>query len=79
MSKHTLVRRLAEKKTSYTQILERVRRDIALYSLLDTPDSVEHIAERLGFKEVGSFSRAFKLWMGVTPSEYRQLDKKTKS
>lgn len=71
MSKHTLSRRLKDKGTSYTEILTRVRKDKALYLLLNSTHPLERISEQLGFAEFGSFSRAFKDWTGVNPSQYR--------
>jgi len=70
-SKHTLARRLKASASSYGQILERVRRDKALHLLLNSHASVDDIAGQLGFKELGSFSRAFKAWTDYSPSQYR--------
>lgn len=72
MSKHTLARRLKLMGTSYGQLLERVRRDRAIVLLADEQLSMEEIAAELAYKEVGSFSRAFKLWYGQSPSRYRR-------
>lgn len=35
--------------------------------------SVEEIAMRLGYKDVSQFSKQFKRWMNISPSQYRQL------
>jgi len=71
VSKHTLARRLKTTGSSYSEILVRVRKDKALYLLLNSTESIESIAEHLGFKELGSFSRAFKIWTNLSPSQYR--------
>ena len=72
ISKHTLARRLKACDSSYSRVLERVRRDKAFYLLLNSSSSVEEIAELLGFQELGSFSRAFKSWTDLSPSQYRE-------
>jgi len=72
VSKHTLARRLKTMGSSYSEILVRVRKDKALYLLLNSSESVDSIAETLGFKELGSFSRAFKSWTNLSPSQYRE-------
>ncbi|MCV6625435.1 MAG: helix-turn-helix transcriptional regulator, partial [Cellvibrionaceae bacterium] len=72
MSRHTLARRLRAGGSNYAQILERVRRDRALELLSQAQLSIEQVAERLGFAEVGSFSRAFKSWRGQSPRDYRR-------
>jgi AraC-like DNA-binding protein len=72
MSKHTLARRLKAAATSYGQLLERVRRDKALSLLLKGHVPVDAIAVQLGFKETGSFSRAFKRWCHCSPTQYRE-------
>jgi AraC-like DNA-binding protein len=33
--------------------------------------SVSEVTYLLGFADVSSFSRAFRSWVGVSPSEYR--------
>jgi AraC-like DNA-binding protein len=38
----------------------------------DQDTSITEIAFLLGFSESSAFSRAFKRWVGVTPSEYRK-------
>jgi len=40
--------------------------------IIYTQESLEQIAYRLGFKDVGYFSRFFKLHEGVAPKKYRQ-------
>ncbi len=40
--------------------------------LESTGDKLEVIARLVGFTEAMTFSRAFKRWVGVTPSDYRQ-------
>ncbi|WP_438445967.1 AraC family transcriptional regulator [Gorillibacterium sp. sgz5001074] len=35
--------------------------------------TVEQVAERLGYKDVSQFSKQFKRWMSISPSQYRQM------
>ena len=59
--------------TSFQEVRDKVLREKAL-EILDKDRSAlnEEIAELLGFSSAASFSRAFKRWTGVTPTEYRQ-------
>lgn len=72
MSPRTLNRRLAAADTSYAQLLEQTRRELAASYLRRTEYSVSEIAYLLGFAEVSSFNRAFRRWTGAPPSEFRK-------
>ena len=72
MSERTLQRRLQEEGSSYQQLLDQTRHQLAL-ELLRNPDiTLTEVAVRLGFAEPSAFYRAFRKWQGVTPGEYRQ-------
>lgn len=71
MSERTLRRRLEEHGTSYKQLLDEVRQQLARYYVARTEDSLESVASRLGFTEPSTFYRAFKRWEGTTPAAYR--------
>jgi len=70
-SERNLRRQLKEQGSSYQQILDRVRADIAIGYLRDTQLPLEDIAHLLGFSESSSFYRAFKKWTDKAPSSYR--------
>ncbi len=53
-------------------IIMKKRLDIAAELLLTTGDSVEYIAESVGFKNKNSFHREFKKRFGMTPLSYRK-------
>lgn len=72
MTPQTLRRRLKEEKTSYQEIKDHIRRDIAIYHLSRPDLSINDIALRVGFTESSTFHRAFKKWTGVTPLSYRE-------
>ena len=70
MSPQTLRRHLHEEGTSFQELKDHLRRDLAIYQLgSDLP--IQRIAERLGFSEPSAFHRAFKKWTGLTPGAYR--------
>ncbi len=71
MSASSLRRRLRADGSSYQQIKDEYRRDIALRMLRDDGIRIQDISERLGFMETGSFIRSFKSWTGMTPKAWR--------
>lgn len=72
MSARTLKRKLAALGTSYTAILDEVRRQRALLLLDDRSLGLGEIAARLGYTEVANFTRAFRSWTGTTPAAFRR-------
>jgi len=71
MSERTLARKLADEGLNFTDILQQLRRDLAVRYLDDRKLRVSKIAWLLGFKEVSAFTHAYKRWTGKTPSEIR--------
>ncbi len=71
VSPRTLQRKLAEAGTSYQQLLDRTRRDLALRYVEDPQRSLTDITFALGFAGPSSFTRAFRRWAGTSPSAYR--------
>jgi len=71
MSKRTLARRLSDEGLNFTEILQQLRRDLAVRYLDDRRLHVSKIAWLLGFHEVSAFTHAFKRWTGKTPREIR--------
>ncbi|MBI5504342.1 MAG: AraC family transcriptional regulator [Deltaproteobacteria bacterium] len=72
MSTRSLQRRLAEERTSFTELLAVVRRELAEQYVLNPQIPVTEISYMLGFSEVSAFSRAFKRWTGRSPVTSRQ-------
>lgn len=71
MSDRTLQRRLHTEGTSYYQIVDDVRRELAGNYIHQLRIELVEIACLLGFTSQSSFSRAFKRWFNVSPRHYR--------
>jgi AraC-like DNA-binding protein len=63
---------LKELNTSFQEIFDDVRKDMAISYLENSDLMQEEIAEKLGFSEASSFYRAFKKWTGKPPTAYRK-------
>ena len=72
MSPPTLRRRLEEDGTTFSALVDEMRRDLAEQYLRDPTKAVEEVAALLGFGHVSTFHRAFRRWTGVTPSQHRK-------
>ncbi len=68
----TLQRRLNDAETSFQEVLEELRRDMAEHYLSDVQVSLGEVAFLLGYHDQSSFNRAFKEWTGTSPSIYRE-------
>lgn len=71
VSQRTLQRKLRDQNTSYKQLLDETRKELASQYIGNSQLSISEITFLLGFSEASNFSRAFKRWKGVPPSEYR--------
>jgi AraC-like DNA-binding protein len=72
MSPRTLRRKLESQGQSLSTLFDQERCDRAV-SLLAIPElSLAQIAERLGYRNVQSFERAFRRWTGATPAAHRR-------
>lgn len=72
MSVRTMHRKLAEVNSNFRSLLVETRRNLAEAYILDSGLTLTEISLLLGFSEPSSFSRAFKNWTGLAPSEARQ-------
>jgi AraC-like DNA-binding protein len=71
MNARSLQRHLAKDGLTYRQLVEHYRHEAAR-RLIDAGDrTLIDIACQLGYNEAASFTRAFRRWSGMTPSEYR--------
>lgn len=71
MSERSLRRRLAEQGTGYRQLTDLWRAERAA-QLLRSGLRAAEVADRLGFSDSSSFSKAFRRWHGVSPEGFRQ-------
>lgn len=71
LSQRTLQRRLQEEGTSYQQLLDDTRRELAEQYLAQPNLTLLEVAYLLGFADPSNFFRAFRRWFDMTPGEYR--------
>jgi AraC-like DNA-binding protein len=68
----TLHRLLGKTGTSFNRVLEGTRFEAARRMLRDPAAPVVSIAWSLGYADASAFSRAFRRWSGMTPTEWRR-------
>jgi AraC-like DNA-binding protein len=71
VSNRTLQRKLKSEGTSFMDLLQDTRMQLARRYLLQPTRSVVETSYLLGFSEPSTFSRAFKRWTGQAPAEFR--------
>ena len=71
VSVRTLSRRLAAEATTFAEVVDHLRRSLALEYLKEPGFSLAHIAWLLGYEGATSFNHAFKRWTGRSPSAAR--------
>jgi AraC-like DNA-binding protein len=72
MSERSLARYLHEEGTTFSALLEDLRRRMALRYVRHSELSFSEITFLLGFSQAAAFYRAFRRWTGQTPREYRR-------
>jgi AraC-like DNA-binding protein len=68
LSERTLRRRLQQSGVSFSELVSRVRRDLADDWLQRTDFNLKHISYLLGYSDPTAFSRAYKRWTGRSPA-----------
>ncbi len=71
LSVRTLSRRLAAEGTAHAEVVDQLRRSLALQYLKEPGMSLSQIAWLLGYEGSTSFNHAFKRWTGRSPSAAR--------
>ncbi|MGL6343843.1 MAG: helix-turn-helix transcriptional regulator [Waterburya sp.] len=71
ISTRQLQRELKRESTSFQQLLDKTRQELALRHLKNPATLIHDIAFLLGFSEPSAFHRAFKRWTGKTPRQHR--------
>jgi AraC-like DNA-binding protein len=77
MSERTLRRKLREENTSFRNLLDELRMEMAVKYLRDTDLTVEAISESLGFSDAANFRQAFRRWTKAAPHAFRDIAGKT--
>ena len=72
LSERSLSRRLNEADTSFRDLLDETRKDMAIQYMKDQNIDLHEIPYLLGYKEYSSFFRAFKRWTGKSPTSVVQ-------
>jgi AraC-like DNA-binding protein len=72
MSRRTLHRRLAEAGTTWQQLVDETRRELAMRLIEDHWRPIGEITFELGFSQQSAFARAFRRWAGASPTAYRE-------
>lgn len=72
LPQRTLHRKLSERGRSYHELVDALKKNMAINYLKDESLSLTEIAISLGYSEHSAFSRAFKKWMAITPLKYRK-------
>jgi AraC-like DNA-binding protein len=73
MSNRTLRRRLREEATSYQEILDDVRAELARHYLTKEKRGIDEIAFLVGFSDPSAFTKAFRRWTGKTPADFARV------
>ena len=71
MSPSTLQLKLSQHGTNFQQLLDDTRKELGCSYVQQPTRSVTEITFLLGFNDTSNFTRAFKRWTGMSPTEYR--------
>lgn len=72
MSPSALQQKLAQRNSSFQDLLNQVRRSLALAYMEQARVSITEMSFMLGFADTSSFTRAFRRWTGNSPRDYRR-------
>lgn len=67
----TLNRRFRDHGTSYRELVGKIRFEVARQLLMNTSMSIIKISTTLGYADPSVFTRAFRRWSGIPPSDWR--------
>jgi len=68
----TLRRKLRDEETSFRDLFDQLRAEVAIKYLRDTQMTIDDIAHALGFSETSNFRHAFRRWNHASPHEVRR-------
>ncbi|MCJ8284615.1 AraC family transcriptional regulator [Halomonas sp.] len=72
LNPRTLQRRLATRGRCFQDLVDEVRRQLAIHYLRETSLPLTDIANLLGYSELSALTRGCRRWFGVAPSRWRQ-------
>jgi AraC-like DNA-binding protein len=72
MSTRKLQRELKLEGTTYQELLNSTRKELAQRYVMDISNDLTEVAFILGFADLSTFSRSFKRWTGQSPSRFRK-------
>lgn len=70
MSERSLQRKLSSDKTSYTELVTNIKKDLA-EDFLKKDLSVKETSYLLGYSEPSAFIKAFQSWFNITPQSFK--------
>ncbi|QIG98273.1 MULTISPECIES: AraC family transcriptional regulator [unclassified Bradyrhizobium] len=72
-TERTLRRQLRAQQTSFRELVDELRMQLAIKYLRDTDMTGEDIAVAVGFSDAANFRHAFRRWTRESPSEFKHL------
>lgn len=72
LSPRSFFRKLRDAGVSWQALLDEARRERAQWLLRTCDDSIERIAERLGYTDASNLARHCRRWSGLTPVAWRR-------
>lgn len=72
VSERTLLRRLQETETNYSNIAQNIRKQHALSQIQKPGVTQESLAQYLGYNDASAFAKAFKRWTGLGFRAYKE-------
>jgi AraC-like DNA-binding protein len=71
LSSKKLQRLLQQEDTSFSEVLEEVRRSMAIRSVGESTAPIAHVARLLDYSDTPPFTLAFRRWTGTSPRDFR--------
>lgn len=72
VSPRGLQRRLRRNNTSFNQLHQEIRSELAKEYLTTTSLTIDQISDLIGFAETAAFRKSFRKWTGLTPTRFRK-------
>lgn len=74
MSVRAVQRKLKNENTSFRQLHELAREELALALFKSKKTSVKEVAYLLGYSGISAFSKAFRRWKQMSPKDFRAMN-----